>query len=108
MSASYNDYLQKYILIFINDEVDEPDQGVYVATSEDGIRWSDPVPVWKVNSQLDKPGKPAVNYPSLIGIGKNSTMETSKENWLLYRYDFPDGSPSIARRALTFDCPGPS
>jgi len=99
MSASYNDYLGRYLLVFLYETGDER-EGIYFMTSADGVTgWSEPLLL--VRGPTSPGNRLWLNFPSMIGIGKSSTHETSRENWLFYMHGGPDGSRALARRRVS-------
>lgn len=92
-AVSYNKFLDKYILVMAREGDDRP-QGIYLYSSDDGIKWSSPRLLVRGATSLGK--RDFVNYPAFFGVDANWDAESGKENWLYYTYA-PNGKTDNRR-----------
>jgi len=93
-SVSYNEYLDQMVLVTSKWQSGGTGPDLYLATSPDGLNWSERQPL-----VLD-PGEQM--YPTIVGTGANPQV-TGKSFYVYYTDGNRWSSAELARREVTFD-----
>lgn len=104
--VSWNEYLERYVLIGTRWGVPFKDRGYDLYTSLDGISWSPYGRIWSVNNDVGDEGPPARLFPALISPATDWDGISSRENFLYYGYvrNPRDSSARLLyRRSLRFE-----
>lgn len=99
-SVSFNSFLNLYVLVF------QSRLGLHMATSEDGIAWTDPQLAWEVPDVYigNTTNTPWVAYFSLISPEQPSQMTTSQTGYLYFARGYPNWNQptTMSRRSFQF------
>jgi len=96
-SVSFNTFLNLYVMVF------QSKVGLHVATSEDGIEWSNPQMAWEVPESANLNNYPSVAYFCLISPEQPSQMTTSQTGYLYFARMYPNWDPPTTMSRRSFE-----
>ena len=96
-SVSFNSFLNLYVMVF------QSKVGLHVATSEDGIEWSNPELAWEVPESANTNNDPSVAYFCLISPEQPSQMTTSQTGYLYFARMYPNWDPPTTMSRRSFE-----